>query len=247
VSSFSGWARLLDGLRSAVITGSDTVAFERIPAACDVVRAEYVRLPYGAILGGGTSVQGSGTRTMCVDRARSLILRDTIETKAAPNPSYPKGVQSKTTIMYSSIERNPVLAPDLFTFEPPAGSILVTSPGPALGALPESSPAPRAAPVEPPLPGPYRAGDSFTSPTLIFKVEPEYTQEARAARIEGTVILSIEVDAKGIPQNIKLLRSFAPGLEQKAIDAVSRWRFRPAMRDGQPVAITAQVEVNFRL
>ena len=246
VSTFGSWAQLLNGLQSAVITGSDTVVFEGVPTPCDVVRAEYATLPSGANLSGGTNVQGTGTRTMCVDRNRSLILRDNIETKAVPFPSSPNGVQSKAMIAYSSIERDPVLPADLFTFQPPADSTLSASPISAFGAPAGSPPAPRAAPTPLP-PGVNRVGNGVTAPTLISKVEPTYTQEARAAKINGTVVLYIEVSAEGATQNIRVLRKLDPGLDQKAIEAASKWRFRPGMKDGVPVTVAAQVEVNFRL
>lgn len=246
VSTFASWAQILNGLQSAVITGSETLVFEGIPTPCAVVRAEYVRLPSGTNLSGGTNVQGTGTRTMCVDRNRSLILRDYIEIKAVPISSSPNGVQSKTTIAYSSIERDPVLPPDIFAFEPPADSTLVAPPARALGAPAGSSPAPRVDPRPPLPPGVSRVGNGVTGPTLISKVEPAYTEEARAAKINGTVVLYIEVDSKGVPQNIRVLRSLEPGLDQNAIYAVSQWRFRPGMKDGNPVTVAAQVEVNFR-
>jgi TonB family protein len=214
-SFFNRWARLLDGLESAVITGSDTLVFEGMPTSCDLVRAEYSTL----------------TMTMCVDRNRSLILRETVETKAVPNPSSPSFSQSKTTIVCSSIERDPVLPPDFFTSEPPAGS----------------SPAPRVEPRPPLPPGVYRVGNGVTAPTSIFKVEPTFTEEARAARINGTVGLYLEVDPDGVPRNIRVTRPLDPSLDQNAIEAVSQWRFRPGMLDGNPVTVAAQVEVNFRL
>jgi TonB family protein len=240
VSTFSSWAQVLNGLQSAAITGSETLVFEGIPTPCDVVRAEYVRLPSGTNLPGGTNVQGTGTRTMCVDRNRSLILRDNIETKAVPIPSSPNGVQSKAMIAYSSIERDPVLPPDSFTFEPPADSTLVAGPASALSAPARSSPVPLP-------PGVNRVGNGVTAPALISKVEPAYTQEARAAKINGTVVLYVEVAVDGVAQNIRVLRKLDPGLDQKAIEAVSKWRFRPGMKDGEPVTVAAQVEVNFRL
>jgi TonB family protein len=240
VSPFSTWAQALNGLQSAVITGRETLVFEGIPTPCDVVRAEYVRLPSGTNLPGGTVTVGTGTRTMCVDRSRLLILRDYIETKAIPTPSSPNGVQSKATIVYSSIERDPVLPLDSFTFEPPADSTLIAGPASALSAPARSSSVPLP-------PGVYSVGNGVTSPALISKVEPAYTQEARAAKIDGTVILYLEVNPEGVPQNMRVLRSLEPGLDQNAIYAVSQWRFRPGMKDGQPVTVAAQVEVNFRL
>jgi TonB family protein len=95
--------------------------------------------------------------------------------------------------------------------------------------------------------GVYRIGGGVSSPTLMFKVEPEYSEEARKAKFQGTVVLYIEVDEKGNPRNLKVVRALGLGLDEKAIEAVKKWRFKPALKDGQPVAVAAQVEVNFRL
>jgi TonB family protein len=246
--SFSQLQAPLAVFQSAVITGRDTVLFEEISTPCEVVRIGYSLrrwwVPSQSDPTTGTSEPGTGTQTLCVDRARSLILRDTIEVKVAPNPSFPKGLQSKATTTYSRIERDPVLSPDLFKFEPPADNMLVAAP--VAGAPAGSSSAPRV-PPNPLPPGVYRAGNGVTVPTLISKVEPTYTQEARAAKINGTVVLYIEVDPEGVPQNIRVLRSLEPGLDENAIYAVSQWRFRPGTKDGNPVTVAAQVEVNFRL
>ena len=95
--------------------------------------------------------------------------------------------------------------------------------------------------------GVYRTGNGVTSPTLTFKVEPEYSEEARKAKFMGTVILYIEVNEKGQVQNPRVLRSVGMGLDEKAIEAVMKWRFRAGYKDGKPVTVAAQVEVNFRL
>ena len=95
--------------------------------------------------------------------------------------------------------------------------------------------------------GAYRVGNGVTSPTITFKVEPEYSEEARKAKFQGTVILSIEVNEKGGVQNPRVLRQLGMGLDEKAIEAVMKWRFRPGYKDGRPVTVLAQVEVNFRL
>jgi len=81
---------------------------------------------------------------------------------------------------------------------------------------------------------------------LIFKVEPEFSEEARKAKYSGVVILAIEVDANGkarLPRNPKS----RPWPRPKSIDAVTQWRFRPGYQDGKPVVTGATVEVNFRL
>jgi periplasmic protein TonB len=90
-------------------------------------------------------------------------------------------------------------------------------------------------------------GHRITPPQLIYKVEPEFSEEARKAKFSGMVILAIEVDAAGHARALRVIQSPGLGLEQKAIDAVTQWRFRPGYQDGKPVVTSATVEVNFRL
>ena len=99
----------------------------------------------------------------------------------------------------------------------------------------------------PPPPGVYRVRSGVTAPTLVHKVSPSYTREARQKRIEGTVLLYIQVDASGKAINMRVLHSLGWGLDEKAMDAVKKWRFKPGMKDGRPVTVEAQVEVKFRL
>ncbi len=95
--------------------------------------------------------------------------------------------------------------------------------------------------------GVYKIGGDVSSPQIISKVEPEYSEDARKAKYQGVVLLSIVIDANGIPRDIKVIRPLGLGLDEKAIEAVQKWRFRPAMKGGKPVAVSANVEVNFRL
>jgi periplasmic protein TonB len=95
--------------------------------------------------------------------------------------------------------------------------------------------------------GVYHAGGDVSMPQLVSKVEPEYSEEARKAKYSGTVLLSIVVDEHGLPRNIKVIRPVGLGLDEKAIDAVSRWRFRPGLKGGRAVAVQANIEVSFRL
>jgi TonB family protein len=95
--------------------------------------------------------------------------------------------------------------------------------------------------------GAYKIGGEVSAPTLISKIEPEYSEEARKAKYSGSVLLSIVVDQNGLPRDIKVVRALGLGLDQKAIEAVMKWRFRPGMKGGHPVAVQAQVEVSFRL
>ena len=95
--------------------------------------------------------------------------------------------------------------------------------------------------------GVYRIGGGVSAPSLLSKVEPEYSEEARKAKFQGTVVLYVVVDEKGQPQQLRVVRPLGLGLDEKAIEAVQKWRFRPGFKDGKPVAVAATVEVNFRL
>jgi TonB family protein len=94
---------------------------------------------------------------------------------------------------------------------------------------------------------PYRIGGGVTAPSVIYKVEPEYSEEARQARFEGTVIVYVVVDETGNPRGLKVIRPLGLGLDEKAIEAVQQWKFKPGMKAGRPVAVQATIEVNFRL
>ncbi len=95
--------------------------------------------------------------------------------------------------------------------------------------------------------GAYRIGGGVSPPAIIFKVEPEYSEEARKAKFQGTVLLFVVVDEKGNPRDIKIIRPLGLGLDQKAVEAVEKWKFSPGKKDGKPVPVQAQIEVNFRL
>lgn len=93
----------------------------------------------------------------------------------------------------------------------------------------------------------YRVGGAVTPPVLLSKVEPLYTQEARIAKYQGTALLSVEINADGSVQNAKVLRALGFGLDEKAVEAISQWKFKPGVKDGQPVTVQANIEVNFML
>ena len=86
-----------------------------------------------------------------------------------------------------------------------------------------------------------------TLPRAIYDPDPEYSDEARRAKYQGSVILWLVVDAAGHPRNLRLQRSLGMGLDEKAMAAVGKWRFQPATLNGQPVAVQINVEVTFRL
>lgn len=93
----------------------------------------------------------------------------------------------------------------------------------------------------------FRVGSGISAPVPTYKREPEYTREAGKNNIQGRVVLYVEVDPTGHTRNIKVIRSLGYGLDEKAIEAVSQWEFRPGMKDGKPVTVAATIEVNFSL
>ncbi len=95
--------------------------------------------------------------------------------------------------------------------------------------------------------GVFRVGGGVSAPRAITTPDPEYSEEARKAKYQGVVVLWLIVGPDGKPRDMRVARSLGMGLDQKAIEAVKQWRFEPAMKDGRPVAVQINVEVNFRL
>jgi TonB family protein len=94
--------------------------------------------------------------------------------------------------------------------------------------------------VPPPIPG-------LTPPSLLYKASPEYSEDALKAKFQGTVVLSVELDANGLVTGVRIRRSLGLGLDQKAQEAVQRWRFVPCMNNGTPVPSAVDVIWSFRL
>jgi TonB family protein len=92
-----------------------------------------------------------------------------------------------------------------------------------------------------------RIGKGVSPPVPIKTPEAKYTREARKKKIEGVCIASVIVDAQGAPQNPKIIVPIGYGLDETAIAAIKKYRFKPAMKDGHPVAVQMKIEVNFRL
>jgi TonB family protein len=95
--------------------------------------------------------------------------------------------------------------------------------------------------------GPFHIGNGVSAPQPIYKPEPEYSEVARKAKLQGKVLLSIVVDVDGKSKDILVVRPLGMGLDEKAIEAVAKWRFRPGYKDGQRVQVKANIEVNFVL
>ena len=95
--------------------------------------------------------------------------------------------------------------------------------------------------------GAFRVGGGVSQPSVIYKVDPEYSEEARKAKYSGTVLLQLVVDVDGRAKAIKVVKGVGLGLDERAIEAVQKWKFLPGKKNGQPVPVYATVEVNFRL
>ncbi|HWR14454.1 MAG TPA: energy transducer TonB [Terriglobales bacterium] len=95
--------------------------------------------------------------------------------------------------------------------------------------------------------GAYRVGGGVSAPRILYAPDPDYSEEARKAKYQGTVVLWVVIGPDGRPRDIRVQRSLGLGLDEKAMEAVRTWKFDPARKDGQPVAVQINVEVNFRL
>jgi TonB family protein len=95
--------------------------------------------------------------------------------------------------------------------------------------------------------GVYRVGNGVTPPVAIFTVDPEFSDEARRAKYQGVVVVSLIVDAQGNPQQVRVIRPLGMGLDEKAIEAAKQYKFKPATFQGKPVAVGVDLEINFRI
>jgi len=95
--------------------------------------------------------------------------------------------------------------------------------------------------------GVFRVGGGVSAPKVIYDPEPEFSEEARKAKYQGTCVLTLIVDPDGKPRDIKVQRTLGLGLDEKAIESVRTWRFEPAKLNGKPVPVLISVEVEFRL
>ncbi len=130
---------------------------------------------------------------------------------------------------------------------PNSMTIRIAAPG-SSGSAALTSPVAVFQPAQTFLPdGVFRPGGGVTAPTVIYKAEPAYSDQARAARLQGTVVLYVIVGPDGVARNITVQKGVGMGLDEKAVEAVSQWKFSPGRKDGQPVPVEAYIEVNFRL
>jgi TonB family protein len=216
------FSKIADNLVSATLIGRDNVQFANTTAKeCQLVRAEYtVTRAENSSLGTARHV-----RTLCIDPVRKLILRDSTESRTATD------VVSVETTTYKSYERDTDLPDDLFQFQVPTGYFEDDGPQPDL--IVEK--------------GVYHLSMQVSAPTLISKIEAAYTTEALRAGVSGIVLVSFQVSPDGSPGKMEVIRGLGHGLDEKAVEAVRQWRFRPGTKDGVPVTVGAlKVAVSFR-
>jgi len=95
--------------------------------------------------------------------------------------------------------------------------------------------------------GVFKIGGGVSQPEVISAPEPAFTEEARQAKASGKVVVYLQVNPEGHPMHVKVIRGLGMGLDEKAIEAVRQYKFKPAMKDGHPVTVEMNVEVNFQI
>lgn len=95
--------------------------------------------------------------------------------------------------------------------------------------------------------GVFKVGGGVAAPVPIYKPEPEFTEEARRAKHQGTVMLALIVGPDGRTRDIRVVNKLGMGLDEKAVESARQWKFQPATKNGQPVAVAINIEVDFTL
>jgi TonB family protein len=167
------------------------------------------------------SSAGRIKRTLCIDRDRKLILWEKWESQ-----------HSSRIYTYSKLDQAAEFTSEPFTFEPPPDSTLTDLELPTPHALGTRG---------------ISTGPGISLPRVVSKKEPRYGQESLKAGIEGMVVLYVVIGTNGVPSDILVYRHLTPDLDTEAVSSVRRWRFTPALNNGQPAALPVTVEVNFRL
>lgn len=139
--------------------------------------------------------------------------------------------------------RGPAFAQDTSPAPPPPNA----QSGSDAGASPGSATSTGTAPGSSDDTKPLRVGGDVSAPKVVYDPDPQYSEAARRAHYQGTVVLWLVVAADGSPTKVRVVRRIGLGLDEAAILGVQHWRFQPATRNGQPVPVMINVEVNFRL
>jgi protein TonB len=95
--------------------------------------------------------------------------------------------------------------------------------------------------------GVFKIGGGVAAPQVIYAPEPEFTEQARQAKVTGKVVVYLQVNPEGRPMHVRIVRGLGMGLDQKALEAVRQYKFKPATKDGHPVTVEMNIEVNFHI
>ena len=90
-------------------------------------------------------------------------------------------------------------------------------------------------------------GGGVSAPQLLHSVQPDFTEDARRQNYQGSVSIKLIVDSQGNPQDVRLMSHLGMGLDEKAVEAVKQYKFRPAMYQGHPVSVQIVIDVDFHL
>jgi TonB family protein len=93
----------------------------------------------------------------------------------------------------------------------------------------------------------FQIGDGVTAPRVISPVGATYTDEARTAKLDGKIVLFVEITSAGVVENVVVLQKMGKGMDESAVRAIKQWKFSPATKDGRPVAVVMTVEMNFSM
>lgn len=171
----------------------------------------------------------------------------------------PVHLPSPPKLLSNAVSTPPVSAPLLLTPSPAQANVplpQLASLGPIAGppgsSFGHSGPGPGGPGIDAAgggdcVRGPCVPGGDISQPRLIFDPQPEYSNAARRAKFQGTVVVQVIIGADGHVYQPKVIQHLGLGLDQKALAAVARWRFDPALRNGHPVRVLADIQVNFRL
>jgi protein TonB len=95
--------------------------------------------------------------------------------------------------------------------------------------------------------GVFKVGGGVSEPQVISAPEPQFTEAARQAKVSGKVVVYLQVNTEGRPMHVRVVKGLGMGLDEKAVEAVRQYQFKPAMRDGHPVTVEMNVDVNFQI
>jgi TonB family protein len=93
----------------------------------------------------------------------------------------------------------------------------------------------------------YHVGNGVTPPALTYSVDAKFSKKAKDAKYQGVSVVSCIVDTHGMPQHVRTVRKLGMGLDEKALEAVRQYRFKPGTLNGKPVAVVITIEVNFHI